>query len=558
MRASATSKISSAASYAAAQAKPDANTAHEASPFALLVGSVASKDTKDAGRSPSKDAASGKNADDNSANGQDSQGQDSQADVTQTAAPAKTSQPSKPEKSDKGAKDAAKAGSDTDQQVSAADSQTQELQAALPPDPQNVPVPPPVTQPPVVQPVIPVAAEGEADDLAIDTAAPVKPQTDIKAPATGKPDIKPGIKAETQTGAPAKSPAKPAAVADVPVTADSEGEEAIDTQVAEPVIPTTPAAGADAPAAAKTAAAPEQTPVSTPAKAAANIQTGKAADDQGQGVQVADVSKADTAPQDIAQTAPAKDSTPKAPVKNDVSPTDNAGKNSGPKNIAAKSRVGQADIADKADTAKSDAPANDLPKTAASQPDVQPAPNTKAAPQPAPAETFAVNATAAPQALSAPVATATANVHVHVSAQPTPDLPSLAVAIAAKSQAGTKQFDIRLDPPELGRVEVRLSIDATGKASAHLSADQPQTLSLLQKDAPVLARALRDAGLDVSQDGLNFSLRQQGENQNGNAGNNGRRGSSRSFPLTASISVDPVAGSAAYRGIANGRLDIRV
>ena len=63
-----------------------------------------------------------------------------------------------------------------------------------------------------------------------------------------------------------------------------------------------------------------------------------------------------------------------------------------------------------------------------------------------------------------------------------------------RSQSGAKQFDIRLDPPELGRVEVRLSIDATGKASAHLSADQPQTLDLLQKDAPALTRALRDAG----------------------------------------------------------------
>ena len=33
-----------------------------------------------------------------------------------------------------------------------------------------------------------------------------------------------------------------------------------------------------------------------------------------------------------------------------------------------------------------------------------------------------------------------------------PNLNSLAVEIAAKVQSGTKQFDIRLDPPELGRV----------------------------------------------------------------------------------------------------------
>jgi flagellar hook-length control protein FliK len=136
-------------------------------------------------------------------------------------------------------------------------------------------------------------------------------------------------------------------------------------------------------------------------------------------------------------------------------------------------------------------------------------------------------------------------------------MPALAVEIAAKSQSGAKQFDIRLDPPELGRVEVRLSIDATGKASAHLSADQPQTLTLLQKDAPVLIRALREAGLDVSQDGLNFSLRQQGDGGNASS-NNGRRGTSRDFSLTATTSIDAPTTTAAYRGRPDGRLDIRV
>ena len=93
---------------------------------------------------------------------------------------------------------------------------------------------------------------------------------------------------------------------------------------------------------------------------------------------------------------------------------------------------------------------------------------------------FAINTIAAPQAAQhsqAPIATQ----HVQVTAQAAPNLPALAVEIAAKSQSGAKQFDIRLDPPELGRVEVRLSIDATGKASAHLSADQPQTLDSVAK-----------------------------------------------------------------------------
>ena len=123
---------------------------------------------------------------------------------------------------------------------------------------------------------------------------------------------------------------------------------------------------------------------------------------------------------------------------------------------------------------------------------------------------------------------------------------------------GAKQFDIRLDPPELGRVEVRLSIDATGKASAHLSADQPQTLDLLQKDAPALTRALRDAGLDVSQDGLNFSLRQQATARTAMPTTAAAAAARRSFTLSATTSIDATATSAAYRGAADGRLDIRV
>jgi flagellar hook-length control protein FliK len=165
---------------------------------------------------------------------------------------------------------------------------------------------------------------------------------------------------------------------------------------------------------------------------------------------------------------------------------------------------------------------------------------------------------AAPQTQQ-PTAAPVVTQNVQVTAQPAPNIPALAVEIAAKSQSGAKQFDIRLDPPELGRVDVRLSIDAAGKASAHLTADQPQTLDLLQKDSTSLTRALRDAGLDVSQDGLNFSLRQQANGQDGgNAGNNGPRGTTRAFSLTATTSIEATAASAATRAPADGRLDIRV
>jgi flagellar hook-length control protein FliK len=113
------------------------------------------------------------------------------------------------------------------------------------------------------------------------------------------------------------------------------------------------------------------------------------------------------------------------------------------------------------------------------------------------------------------------------------DLSAFAINIVAKSQAGLKHFDIRLDPAEMGRVEVRLSIDESGKATAHLSAEKPQTLDLLQRDSTTLERTLKESGLDLSQNGLNFSLK--GQNQQ----HNGSDAQPRGTPLAVTAIAEP-------------------
>jgi chemotaxis protein MotD len=141
-------------------------------------------------------------------------------------------------------------------------------------------------------------------------------------------------------------------------------------------------------------------------------------------------------------------------------------------------------------------------------------------------------------------------------ADPAPNLDALAVSIAARSLSGAKQFEIRLDPPELGRVDVRLSIDASGKTQAHMTADQPQTLDMLKKDAPTLTQALRDAGLDVSQEGLNFSLRGQ-DHQNSDSGTGQGRRSNLTATRTLNAAQAPAAIS--FNGAAaDARVDIHV
>jgi flagellar hook-length control protein FliK len=126
---------------------------------------------------------------------------------------------------------------------------------------------------------------------------------------------------------------------------------------------------------------------------------------------------------------------------------------------------------------------------------------------------------------------------------------------------GENNFSVRLDPPELGRIEVNLNVRADGHAQAELSADKPQTLELLQKDASTLERALKDAGLNLA-GGLAFSLKGDGRSQTWRDTQNSSRGRSLQIGATdaASANAAIVAGSAlahAY-GLSTTRLDISV
>ncbi len=531
MRASATSRTASASHYVA-QAKADANKAGETSPFTLLMESAAAaakpskKDTQDSADKPADDKPMAN--------------QDDKAAATQAPPPAGKPQ-AKPEKSDKDKNPiAAKTGDEApdDSQIAAADLQLLNPQA-----------PPPV--PPAQMPIVTPPANDKAEDIRPGVAA-------AAAPAAAKPS--PDLQIDANMSA-----AKTAnAAAQVP--AQSDDSQAEEPQTSETVATQpdakTRTSGEETSKSVKTAATGK--PMDDAGSAATSVESAKAESAKAESAKV-ESGKSDIARDEAAKSAAANDDIPGIGVPRSDIAKARAGKDAGKEDVtkgyAGRSGGAKGPIA-KNDVAKTDT-SSDTGKTVSSDlpPVAAPANSStaKSAPQPVQPASLGIDSVAAPQTVLPSQANSHAiTQHVQVSAQPAPNVPALAVEIAAKSQSGAKQFDIRLDPAELGRVEVRLSIDATGKASAHLSADQPQTLTLLQKDAPILVRALREAGLDVSQDGLNFSLRQQTENQNGNTGNNGRRGSSRAFPLAASISIDATAGSATYRGVANGRLDIRV
>jgi len=88
-------------------------------------------------------------------------------------------------------------------------------------------------------------------------------------------------------------------------------------------------------------------------------------------------------------------------------------------------------------------------------------------------------------------------------------LAAVAVELARQAREGNTRFDIRLDPPELGRIEVTLDIGKDGATKAHLVVERTETLDLLMRDAKTLERALQGAGLKTDE-APSFSLKDHG------------------------------------------------
>lgn len=97
--------------------------------------------------------------------------------------------------------------------------------------------------------------------------------------------------------------------------------------------------------------------------------------------------------------------------------------------------------------------------------------------------------------------------------QPTPHAPATApqeqVLVNIKNAVadGLSQIKIQLNPEELGKVDVHITTSADGKTGVSITADNRQTLALLQNEARALQDALRDIGLKTDAGGLNFNLR---------------------------------------------------
>ena len=134
----------------------------------------------------------------------------------------------------------------------------------------------------------------------------------------------------------------------------------------------------------------------------------------------------------------------------------------------------------------------------------------------------------------------------------------VSVRITRALQAGGDRISIRLNPADLGRVEVRMELAQNGQMTAVVTADNRETLDLLKRDASELQKALEAGGLDLDSNNLAFNLRgEDGQTADGGDGSTGTQNleeeaSQETVEIPTELSLNPED-----LILGEGRVDVR-
>jgi flagellar hook-length control protein FliK len=92
----------------------------------------------------------------------------------------------------------------------------------------------------------------------------------------------------------------------------------------------------------------------------------------------------------------------------------------------------------------------------------------------------------------------------------------IAPALVALTHApdGAQRMTLRLQPSELGHVEIRIDRPADGPARVEITVEHPETLTLLLRDQPQLQRALDQAGVPPDGRSVTFHVASGGSSSN--------------------------------------------
>ena len=101
--------------------------------------------------------------------------------------------------------------------------------------------------------------------------------------------------------------------------------------------------------------------------------------------------------------------------------------------------------------------------------------------------------------------------------QTAPKTEEFAKLLAQRLDTGATRFELRLDPPELGKVEAQLNVSDDGDTVMALKFENQAALDLFARDQSALRAVLAAAGFELGQEQLSFSLasEQPSDNQTG-------------------------------------------
>jgi len=423
------------------------------------------------------------------------------------------------------------------------------LESAAPPteasDQQTRPeAPAPIDERAAAETPAPVETDAASTDPQITAEAPAPAlvvqivQPPPQAPATGD-----ASKAEAKVDAPS-APQAPLAPAEAPESAESgEASNATPPRMAESESKSDDATQGPAqrqqaaPVAAAASPQPQTTPTEIlPAPASIPAAPPPPADAT-RAAQAANIAS-------VTQLA-----TPQTPRE---TPQLRAAKPDAAKGLQAEAQPAEASGKSEAPQQAKSAPATSAPSAEAkAAPAAQPV--AQAPPPLSDASAAQANALLQPTTTAANASQATS--HVEHAARAAPASAQVAREIVRQFDGENTRFELRLDPPELGRVEVRLEVSRDNRVTAVVTADNPQALAELARHARDLEQMLQSSGLELTDNGLSFDLRQGGDSDaeaGDGSSNTARGGDAEPETQTAQTSARPL-GLERWRGV---RVDI--
>ncbi|MCS6622679.1 flagellar hook-length control protein FliK [Roseibacterium beibuensis] len=113
----------------------------------------------------------------------------------------------------------------------------------------------------------------------------------------------------------------------------------------------------------------------------------------------------------------------------------------------------------------------------------------------------------------------------------------IAAQIQRRLEGRSTRFEITLKPAELGRVDVKLDVDAEGRLAARLAFDNPAAATDLRGRADELRRQLEAAGFQLADDAFEFAERDSGSSAF-DRGQDARDGQNRAFAAAARLKTE--------------------